>query len=137
MHIFLSITSSLCLDTWRNLTDPLVTLSFVITIIASRLLQEVEFLKQGYFTFEEMDTIVSTLNIVGGLDLGIEKCKGARLGEGNIDGLPEGSRQDWIAGGAFDEWPPGSRWKYQSNTQSRDCCPPKERHQVRVPTKHL
>ncbi len=49
-------------------------------IIANRLLQEVEFLKQGYFTSEEMDTIVSTLNIVGGLDRGIEKCKGARLG---------------------------------------------------------
>lgn len=55
-----------------------------------------------------MDTIVSTLNIAGGLDLGIEKCEGARLGGGNIDGLQEGSRQDWIAGGAFDEWPPGS-----------------------------
>lgn len=78
---------------------------------------------------------MSTINIVGGLDLGIEKCKGARLGGGNIDGLPEGSGQDWIAGGAFDEWPPRSRWKYQSNTQSRECCPPKERHQVRVPTK--
>ncbi len=70
-------------------------------IIANRLLQEVEFLKQGYFTSEEMDTIVSMLNIAGGLDLGIEKCKGARLGGGNIDGLPKGSRQDWIAGGAL------------------------------------
>ncbi len=74
-----------------------------------------EFLKQEYFTSEEMDTIGSTLNIVGGLVPGIEKCKGARLGGGNIDGLPEGSGQEWIAGGAVDMWPPGSQWKYQNN----------------------
>ncbi len=66
------------------------------------LIQEVEFLKKGFLSSKELDAIVSSLSIAGGIDPGIEERTGARQASKEAEGVPESSGDGSIEGGTFD-----------------------------------
>ncbi|KAH8958947.1 hypothetical protein BDL97_06G054400 [Sphagnum fallax] len=63
---------------------------------------EVEFLKKGFLSSKELDAIVSSLSIAGGIDPGIEERTGARQASKEAEGVPESSGDGSIEGGTFD-----------------------------------
>jgi hypothetical protein len=93
------------------------------------LIQEVEFLKKGFLSSKELDAIVSSLSIAGGIDRGIEERTGARQAEKEAEGVPESSGDGSIGGGTFDgSEVVGDTQHLQAlaNFQRRDClrdCP--------------
>lgn len=86
---------------------------------------EIEFLKKGYLSREELDAIVSSLSIASGFDPNDSRKAPKRTKEGNtVEGIPEGPGE--LDSGNLDEWPPGSRWKYRGGVPPGES-PPKER----------
>lgn len=92
------------------------------------ILQEIEFLKKGYLSTEELDAIVSSLSIGSGFDQNERRKVPKRSKEGSaVDGLPEGSNEGGqLDNGSLDGWPPGSRWKYRGGLPPGES-PPHER----------
>jgi SpoVK/Ycf46/Vps4 family AAA+-type ATPase len=76
------------------------------------LIQEVEFLKKGFLSSKELDAIVSSLSIAGGIDQGIEERTGARQAEKEAEGVPESSGDGSIERGTFDGSTSRSGWRY-------------------------
>ncbi|KAG0567532.1 hypothetical protein KC19_7G141400 [Ceratodon purpureus] len=95
---------------------------------------EIEFLKKGYLSTEELDAIVSSLSIASGFDPNDRRKIPKRSKEGTVEGLPEGSG-DGLDSGSLDGWPPGSRWKYRGGLPPGET-PPKDRSSsTRVPVR--